>query len=203
MKQQLNDMLALQDKMNTKVNEQWRSQGFEWYRAVWTECAELMDHHGWKWWKKQNPDTHQIHLEIVDIWHFGMSILLLQHEDVNALASQIEQQWNPANNTNDFLQAVEALAADTLTSKSFCVPLFCQLMQLSEFSNDDLYRQYIGKNVLNFFRQDHGYKEGTYHKLWQGKEDNEHLAEILGNLDAQSGNFQDQVYSELEKRYPQ
>jgi len=203
MKQQLNDMLALQDKMNTKVNEQWRSQGFEWYRAVWTECAELMDHHGWKWWKKQNPDTHQIHLEIVDIWHFGMSILLLQHEDVDALASQIEQQWNPANNTNDFLQAVEALAADTLTSKSFSVPLFCQLMQLSEFSNDDLYRQYIGKNVLNFFRQDHGYKEGTYHKLWQGKEDNEHLAEILGNLDAQSGNFQDQVYSELEKRYPQ
>lgn len=203
MKQQLNDMLALQDKMNTKVNEQWRSQGFEWYRAVWTECAELMDHHGWKWWKKQNPDTHQIHLEIVDIWHFGMSILLLQHEDVDALASQIEQQWNPTNNTNDFLQAVEALAADTLTSKSFSVPLFCQLMQLSEFSNDDLYRQYIGKNVLNFFRQDHGYKEGTYHKLWQGKEDNEHLAEILGNLDAQSGNFQDQVYSELEKRYPQ
>lgn len=203
MKQQLNDMLALQDKMNTKVNEQWRSQGFEWYRAVWTECAELMDHHGWKWWKKQNPDTHQIHLEIVDIWHFGMSILLLQHEDVDALASQIEQQWNPANNTNDFLQAVEALAADTLTSKSFSVPLFCQLMQLSEFRNDDLYRQYIGKNVLNFFRQDHGYKEGTYHKLWQGKEDNEHLAEILGNLDAQSGNFQDQVYSELEKRYPQ
>ncbi|MCG8536112.1 MAG: dUTP diphosphatase, partial [Pseudomonadales bacterium] len=110
--------------------------------------------------------------------------------------------WNPANNTNDFLQAVEALAADTLTSKSFSVPLFCQLMQLSEFSNDDLYRQYIGKNVLHFFRQDHGYKEGTYHKLWQGKEDNEHLAEILGNLDAQSGNFQDQVYSELEKRYP-
>ena len=203
MKQQLNDMLALQDKMNTKVNEQWRSQGFEWYRAVWTECAELMDHHGWKWWKKQNPDTHQIHLEIVDIWHFGMSILLLQNEDVDALASQIEQQWNPANNTNDFLQAVEALAADTLTSKSFSVPLFCQLMQLSEFSNDDLYRQYIGKNVLNFFRQDHGYKEGTYHKLWQGKEDNEHLAEILGNLDAQGGNFQDQVYSELEKRYPQ
>ena len=203
MKQQLNDMLALQDKMNAKVNEQWRSQGFEWYRAVWTECAELMDHHGWKWWKKQNPDTHQIHLEIVDIWHFGMSILLLQHEDVDALASQIEQQWNPANNTNDFLQAVEALAADTLTSKSFSVPLFCQLMQLSEFSNDDLYRQYIGKNVLNFFRQDHGYKEGTYHKLWKGKEDNEHLAEILGNLDAQSGNFQDQVYSELEKRYPQ
>ena len=123
MKQQLNDMLALQDKMNTKVNEQWRSQGFEWYRAVWTECAELMDHHGWKWWKKQNPDTHQIHLEIVDIWHFGMCILLLQHEDVDALASQIEQQWNPANNTNDFLQAVEALAADTLTSKSFSVPL--------------------------------------------------------------------------------
>ena len=43
-------MLEMQNAMNTKVHEQWFTQGFEWYRAIWVECAEMLDHHGWKWW---------------------------------------------------------------------------------------------------------------------------------------------------------
>jgi len=52
MKQQLATMLELQGDMNTKVHAEWRDQNFEWYRAIWVECAELLDHYGWKWWKK-------------------------------------------------------------------------------------------------------------------------------------------------------
>ena len=37
-------MLELQDLMNTRVHQEWRAQGFEWHRAIWIECAELMDH---------------------------------------------------------------------------------------------------------------------------------------------------------------
>ena len=65
MKQQIATMLELQDSMNSKVREDWREQNFEWYRAIWIECAELLDHHGWKWWKKQQPDVNQIALELV------------------------------------------------------------------------------------------------------------------------------------------
>lgn len=202
MKQQLIDMLALQDRMNSKVHPAWREQNYEWYRAIWTECAELMDHFGWKWWKKQTPDLPQIQLEIVDIWHFGMSILLQNSHDYDALAEQLLPHWHSADTTRDFRVAVEQLAGDVLMSKTFSIPLFCQLMTLTDFSADQLYRQYIGKNVLNFFRQDHGYKEGTYHKQWHGKEDNEHLAEVLTTLDASAGHLQEQVYQALEKRYP-
>jgi len=60
---------------------------------------------------------------------------------------------------------------------------------------------YVGKNVLNFFRQDHGYKDGSYIKVWQGREDNEHLAELLSQLDSESASFKDQVYQELQTRY--
>ena len=56
MRTQIQVMLDLQDAMNKKVHPDWQQQGFEWYRAIWIECAELMDHYGWKWWKKQNPD---------------------------------------------------------------------------------------------------------------------------------------------------
>ena len=202
MQQQLVDMLSLQDKMNTKVHPEWRTQDYEWYRAVWTECAELMDHFGWKWWKKQTPDLPQLQLEIVDIWHFGMSILLQHSHDYEALAEQMAAQWQASDSTRDFRVAVEALAQDVLTHKTFSIPLFCQLMELTDFSLEQLYRQYIGKNVLNFFRQDHGYKEGTYHKQWHGKEDNEHLAEVLQQLSAGTADFAGAVYQALQQRYP-
>ena len=89
MQQRLEIMLTMQDAMNVRVHEQWRSQGFEWYRAIWVECAELLDHHGWKWWKKQSPDIEQVELELVDIWHFGMSQLLLDETDHSVLADHL------------------------------------------------------------------------------------------------------------------
>ncbi len=54
----------------------------------------------------------------------------------------------------------------------------------------------------NAFRQDHGYKEGTYQKLWGGREDNEHLAEIAESLDSAAENFSNQLYTALKSRYP-
>ena len=60
-------MLELQDAMNSKVNADWRSAGNEWYRAIWMEAGEMLEHYGWKWWKHQEPDTMQVKLEIVDI----------------------------------------------------------------------------------------------------------------------------------------
>ena len=90
MKQQIMTMLDLQNDMNSKVHADWRTQDFEWYRAIWIECAELLDHYGWKWWKKQTPDVDQIALELVDIWHFGLSLMLLSNDSRNVLVDQVE-----------------------------------------------------------------------------------------------------------------
>lgn len=43
----------------------------------------------------------------------------------------------------------------------------------------DLYFQYVGKAALNRFRWNNGYADGTYVKIWDGREDNEWLTEIL------------------------
>jgi hypothetical protein len=75
-------------------------------------------------------------------------------------------------------------------------------MQACDLSSAELYRHCVGKNVLNFFRQDHGYQEGTYIKQWQDREDNEHLSEILASLDADDPQFPDAVYDALVQRYP-
>ncbi|EPD6447732.1 dUTP diphosphatase, partial [Campylobacter coli] len=59
-----------------------------------------------------------------------------------------------------------------------------------------LYKAYIGKNILNIFRQNNGYKQDTYKKIWNGREDNEVLAEIL----EQELDF-DTIYKKLEEYY--
>jgi dimeric dUTPase (all-alpha-NTP-PPase superfamily) len=204
MKQAFITMLTMQDKMNQKVHPQWVDQQFEWYRAIWLECGELIEHYGYKWWKKQTPDMDQVKLEVVDIWHFGMSVLFQQGQPIAQIAEQIEQAVS-GHQPRDLgvLEATEALAADTLNSRGFSVPLFWDLLQSVAMDFDDLYRQYVGKNVLNFFRQDHGYKDGTYIKLWHGREDNEHLVEILADLNSDSSSFGDQVYQSLQQRYQQ
>ena len=79
---------------------------------------------------------------------------------------------------------------------------FANVMALIDMDFDRLYRTYVGKNVLNFFRQDHGYRDGSYVKQWHGREDNEHLAELLASLDSGDARFRDLVYEGLRARYP-
>lgn len=201
MKQQILTMLQLQDAMNSKVNENWVDQDFAWYRAIWVECAELLDHYGWKWWKKQTPDADQVKLELVDIWHFGLSILLLESSDEAAIAAAVEQELSKANPSGDFREDLEVFTLATLQSKGFDVASFATLMTGIDLPFDELYTRYVGKNVLNFFRQDNGYQDGSYHKQWGGKEDNEHLVEAVAELDHSSPLFKDDLYQALEQRY--
>lgn len=196
-------MLTLQDSMNQKVHPQWQQQGYEWYRAIWVECAELMDHYGWKWWKKQQPDMEQVKLEVIDIWHFGLSYLLSEHKNtpVAELSQQITLELAHGGKAGEFRSALESFTEWTLVNRGFSVREFASLMAAAQITFDELYIGYVGKNVLNFFRQDHGYKEGTYIKVWDGREDNEHLVEICARLDIVSASFQQDVYKGLKQRY--
>jgi len=195
-------MLHLQDKMNCKVHPNWVEQNYEWYRAIWVECAELMDHVGYKWWKHQETDIEQVRLEVIDIWHFGLSAMFDSTKDFEMMASLI----NEAIATHvpmdlDIRRATEALAQHSLETGGFSVTLFWNLLSAVGLDFDQLYRSYVGKNVLNFFRQDHGYKDGSYRKQWAGREDNEHLVELVASLDAGSEQVADDLYRALADRY--
>jgi len=58
---------------------------------------------------------------------------------------------------------------------------FMMLLYASGMTIDDLYSMYIVKNTLNRFRQNNGYKDGTYVKVIDGKEDNEHMMMFMNN----------------------
>lgn len=187
--------------MNTRINPEWRQAGNEWYRAIWIECAEMLDHYGWKWWKHQDPDMEQVILEIVDIWHFILSDLLESSVDVDVIASEVESALQLNCDPDDMRTAIETLAGNTLNHRHADIEAFVQLMSAAGLSLDDLYRGYIGKNVLNFFRQDHGYKDGSYQKLWGGREDNEYLVDTAATLDSDSPTFQQDLYDGLKSHY--
>jgi hypothetical protein len=94
------------------------------------------------------------------------------------------------------------MAQSTIANQSMHFSTFANVLQLIDMDFDQLYRLYVGKNVLNFFRQDHGYKDGSYIKVWSGLEDNEHLTELLNDLDSDRADFKDNVYKGLQFRYP-
>ena len=54
------------------------------------------------------------------------------------------------------------------------------------------------KNALNEFRQLNGYKNGTYIKIWNGKEDNVIMQDILEELEYID---YDEIIKALDSRY--
>ena len=209
-------MLTLQSRMNAKVDPLWVEKRFPYLRAVVIEAAEAIEHHGWKWWKRQDCDLPQLQMEIIDIWHFLLSEILLQHEDDQALAGAALLQATSAakhiaslefdSKTYHFkdlsLVSKLELLIGLSTARRVDIALFKTVMEDCGLNWESLFKQYVSKNVLNFFRQDHGYKEGIYHKLWQGREDNEHLVELMDSLDTANPDYPELLYSGLLQRYP-
>ncbi len=76
---------------------------------------------------------------------------------------------------------------------------FIDVAVQSGLNLDALYKLYVGKNILNKFRQDHGYKEGTYIKIWNGEEDN---VTMQGILEENENVSPEELYRALEKAYP-
>ena len=208
---QAETMLVLQAQMNAKVNPHWLNAGYPYLRAVVVEGAEAMEHHGWKWWKKQTCDMEQLQMELVDIWHFTLSHILLDvggnaapaidfllQEDDTSSPRFDDRTWRLAE--LDLVTRLE-LNIGLAVARRISIPLFASLLADSGMDWKELFCQYVGKNVLNFFRQDHGYKDGSYRKLWGGREDNEHLVEIMKGLDSSAEDFRHQLYTSLADRY--
>ena len=209
-------MLALQANVNAKVDPNWITARYPYLRAVAIEGAEAIEHHGWKWWKKQDKDLSQLQMELVDICHFILSEILLRNDDnqltpleylLSALSDANSLQLIELDNTayklneTDLVTKLELLIAISI-ARRIDLGLFESIMRDCELTWTDLFCQYVGKNVLNMFRQDNGYKEGTYRKMWEGREDNEHLVEILESLDPDLPSFKDEIYSALTNTYP-
>lgn len=189
----------MQRKHNEQVHPEWELQGYPYLRAVWIECAEGLDHYGWKWWMHQERDLDQVRLELVDIWHFGLSELIQKEVDLEKVARDMVFFASETSSIS-FRASLERLAARALRGE-FDIREFVRSLNALPMSLSELYGAYIGKNMLNRLRQEHGYAQGHYVKIWGDREDNVHLAEIVRELDLERQDVQEQLAIALENRY--
>lgn len=177
----------------------------------------MVDSFAWKHWKSiaADPDYENLQIEVVDVWHFVMSLALETFAknrmgDITALAEQIADMDNYVllyDEVEDFeseqliLIQVESVMRDALEINLSLTKLlfdFFELVRMSRLDIHILYRLYVGKNILNQFRQDNGYKEGSYIKIWNGEEDNL----VMKRIWEESGELKPEaLYSALQERY--
>jgi dimeric dUTPase (all-alpha-NTP-PPase superfamily) len=201
MKSQIKEMLILQDEVNRVVNEDWKQQGFPWYRAAMVESIEMLEHFGFKWWKKQVPDMPQVQLELVDIWHFMLSHYLEQSESLDTLADLLTPNEQHSHDSDDLRALIDTFVGELASKRHFDTDVFYNMLSVAGLTFDDLYLQYIGKNTLNRFRQHNGYKDGSYVKIWDGLEDNEVLFQILADINDSVSDAAEHIYNSLTIRY--
>lgn len=212
-------MLEMQAGMNAHINPGWIDAGYPFLRAVVIEGAESIEHAAWKWWKFQEANLPQVRLEIVDIVHFLLSAILVDmHGDLKAAGEWLEKRISAAELPDqrsvwifekefrldglDLIEKLELLIGISAFRK-ISIPLIAAIMEDCQMSWSDLYRQYVGKNILNFFRQNNGYKaNGAYRKIWSdGREDNEHLVDVLDSLNPEEHGYKEKLYEALSVRY--
>jgi len=214
----LKNMLGLQDKLNTKTcGDNWISgkttEGREinWKRYMRMELFELIDSSDkFKHWTNLDSDVDfdNIKMEVVDVWHFLMSqalteltisdiILMYKRRVLNGkyeLAKELD--YFHIIDIADYM--VQSTYHSDIDSVDRMFYYFFKLLASVGMTFEDLYKQYIVKNVLNTFRQDNGYKQGTYVKEIDGSEDNVHIMNIVTN---NPNIIPDELYKEYQLFY--
>lgn len=220
---EISQLFRMQDTLNSYIHPEWKLQGFNWNDAIVDECQEILGHLGWKWWKENYQcgitadNKAQLKLEVIDLLHFVVS-------------KAAQPEWFDLTDIENFttyinlpyLQNLEAgaelemIARDLRSGNSNNVICISHMAHILEMTKEEILSTYLHKYVLNKFRQDHGYKDGTYDKHWELNifrngiqavpvmmEDNEVLAAVVeylnGRIDISINEHS--LYMELEFRY--
>jgi len=219
----IKEMLALQQSLNDMTNgENWEAgitkngKSINWQRCIYMECAEMIDSFSWKHWKSIDvpADWDNLKIEVVDVWHFVMSLALQEYKqkELGSLDDCVSHivslphytlltQGEELGTEDEVMALVEEVMRDSLEKKINIAKLmedFFILVSQSGLNLDSLYKLYIGKNILNSFRQDNGYKEGSYIKIWNGEEDNVVMSRILNSTKEITVK---ELYKQLKEEY--
>ncbi|AYG48480.1 hypothetical protein DV532_30090 (plasmid) [Pseudomonas sp. Leaf58] len=185
-------MLHYQEQLNNVFDPQWRVNRHAYLRAASVESGEMIEHHGYKWWKAVRKDVVQMQLELVDIIHFYLSEVARIANDPDKAREDLLAAWAVEDtvvvfdNVEYVIEDLPALEKMDLLMGLSCAKrinwsLYRAIMKDAGLSFDSLYSIYAAKNVLNLFRQNNGDKQGTYIKVWSGREDNLYLEDLMKN----------------------
>lgn len=185
-----------QNALNERLNERWYAQEWRYYRAVWTEAAEAVQHiKSWFWWKEgeyakppSDKDARQVKMELVDILHFGLSMQfitvldrLMESQDTRTVAQMFMdhaeyyvrcfENESQGENFEKVCSQLEQLVGYACRDQTFSTRFFAGACMASGMSLDETFSLYFAKTALNRFRWNNGYnlkegEPGKYIKMW-------------------------------------
>ncbi|MNZ89999.1 dUTPase [compost metagenome] len=175
---------------------------------------EIHGHLGWKWWKEgylkgiTEDNIQQIKLEVIDILHFVMSTTLEYAINVTHATRWLNSSMY-AEGIGSFLHS---LYSDATIGGAYWLEAWADLARCVGLTEQEVMETYTQKYVLNKFRQDHGYKDGSYQKSWADaagaitrvpREDNWWLEFIVHSLKIEGQDISDEqaLYEGLERVY--
>lgn len=196
---------ANQDRLNQRLSAEWKTAGYDYLRAIWTEVGETIMHTNWTWWKKgsergkplTDAQRSEVQIELCDIFHFGLSADLIK---VSQNCYPIEQRvqdymdaFEEAGYTKCVLDhSLEALVVDAILVRDFNIKHFARACRAVGLTLLGLMAFYYAKTALNEFRWENGYNlpkghPDAYVKMWklpdrEPQEDNTYLIEIMEAL---------------------
>jgi len=217
------EIVNAQNALNEKINKDWikLAQTGEWdyQMAAVMELAEFNKSVWVPWWSKMEIDWDNGRIEIVDALHFMVSVAIADAhtDDIEStllnVAGEIAQACLDADDEPEVIEAVDVLdhakmcMSYVLEEGSSTYERFSSLFDVCSamhFKFEHLYGLYIGKSELNAFRQDKGYKAGTYKKIWHtangvDRDDNHYMRLYIERME--EGVTRDMIRSFLENTY--
>lgn len=150
----LNDMLKAQHKLDIAIySEHDCEYNLEKTRLALIDEFGEMNHENkasWCWWKyTQAPvDRKKLLEELVDAWHFAMSIE--NHENKQTI-------WCQADIQKYMSMHLSILICWAVLKVENIMPIMYCITKKLGFTFDDVYRVYFKKNEENFRRLESGY----------------------------------------------
>ena len=197
-------MLTMQDHLNSVTIEDWQQQNLPWKTAIITETAEALEEMkaSWCWWKESKNNVENYSNELVDVFHFLLS-LGLQDFTIPTLTKEIEEnlftKFSSSSLQEDstyFIQKV-CLYTPTLPNYISLLEVFFVLLNYSNVTSiENLFKRYTTKNALNIIRQNNE----NYKRDWNGVPDSKAVATIASTIPI-TEDFYDIIKLTLQKYY--
>lgn len=194
--ERIQEFITLQTKLNEIVHPLWHKQNYDWTQAALMEAVEAYDSLPWKWWKHQSLDKQNLQTELIDVFHFILSQSIefdIQNQTNNtqqiiqtlakAEPTFIEINRQADNTTPEdkitlLKQILKELIQTLATPETDIITIFLSWFKAytqTGLTLEDLQIAYLTKNTLNILRQELGYKEGTYQKVFDYDPDHKQL----------------------------
>ena len=226
--ERIQEFITLQTKLNEIVHPLWHKQNYDWTQAALMEAVEAYDSLPWKWWKHQSLDKQNLQTELIDVFHFILCQSIEQdiHHNTNQtkqifdtltlvepvfteLDKQITNTNNPEDKVTILKHSIKELIQNLATPETDLLTIFLSWFAAytqTGLTLQDLQIAYLTKNTLNILRQELGYKEGTYQKIfdyppYHQLEDNQVMSLIQQQLDITDPNFATKLRQKFLEAY--